>query len=155
MGKKNEKEITYANANSQRGTRWGAWSYTNIKVLAHHPGKFPPSHAQVVRRGDALDFLARLGVEPGDEGISVRLDAVDLRGEELVADVARQTLLEGRLRPVNAKVPVACALVEAEVLLEDGAGNADLHNGRMIVRLSVCEVCREGVHRRGLGGFTN
>lgn len=56
----------------------------------------------------------------------MRLNVVYLRGGELVADVLQQTLVQGCLRPVDAKVPVPSALVEAEVLLEDGAWDADL-----------------------------
>lgn len=100
----------------------------NIQLLAQHPAKLAPPHAQVVRGGDPVDLFARRGVEPGHEGVGVGAAAVDLRGQDLVADVLREALVERGLGPVDAKVPVAPALLEAGVLLEDGAGDTELVN---------------------------
>lgn len=56
----------------------------------------------------------------------MRLHTIHLCGDEFVLDILGQAFVEGCLRPVDAKVPVAVTLVETEILLKYRAGNADL-----------------------------
>ena len=108
---------------SAKGSRT---TYTNIDAPPHDPRELPPPQPQVIGRRHYVEHLSRRAVEHGERGIVGRHNVVDLGVDDALPHVGRQAGLQRRLRPVDAKVPVARPLVQAFVLFENGARDAGL-----------------------------